>query len=97
MEEYEYDENGNMTKDLNSNISLVEYNLLNLPSRIEFMDGSTTLYTYESKAYSYGASKVPKMFLYNARTGSFMQYNRNSSIINLRKLNKYNQMKTYIK
>ena len=48
MEEYEYDENGNITKDLNSNISLVEYNSLNLPSRIEFMDGSTTLYTYDT-------------------------------------------------
>ena len=28
-------------------ISLVEYNFLNLPSKIEFMDGSTTLYTYK--------------------------------------------------
>ena len=37
-----------MTKDLNSNISLVEYNSLNLPSRIEFMDGSTTRYTYDA-------------------------------------------------
>ena len=48
VEEYEYDENGNMTKDLNSNISLVEYNFLNLPSKIEFMDGSTTWYTYDA-------------------------------------------------
>ena len=47
-EEYEYDENGNMTKDLNSNISLVEYNFLNLPSRIEFMDGSNARYTYDA-------------------------------------------------
>ena len=37
-----------MTKDLNSNISLVEYNFLNLPSKIEFMDGSTTRYTYDA-------------------------------------------------
>ena len=36
-----------MTQDLNSNISLVEYNFLNLPSRIEFMDGSSTRYTYD--------------------------------------------------
>lgn len=47
-EEYEYDENGNMTKDLNSNISLVEYNSLNLPSVITFsnnMDNITNIYT----------------------------------------------------
>ena len=37
-----------MTKDLNSNISLIEYNLLNLPSRIEFMDGSSARYTYDA-------------------------------------------------
>ncbi|MBO6216783.1 MAG: RHS repeat-associated core domain-containing protein [Prevotella sp.] len=47
-EEYQYDENGNLTQDLNSNISLIEYNFLNLPSKIEFMDGSTTWYTYDA-------------------------------------------------
>ena len=47
-EEYQYDENGNLTKDLNSNISLVEYNSLNLPSVITFsnnMDNITNIYT----------------------------------------------------
>ena len=38
--EYEYDENGNLTKDLNKNISRITYNLLNLPKEIMFMDGS---------------------------------------------------------
>ena len=33
---------------MNSNISLVEYNFLNLPSRIEFMDGSSARYTYDA-------------------------------------------------
>lgn len=28
--EYEYDENGNLTKDLNKNISSIQYNSLNL-------------------------------------------------------------------
>ncbi|MBO5628663.1 MAG: hypothetical protein J5965_06225 [Aeriscardovia sp.] len=32
--EYEYDENGNLTKDLNKNISRITYNLLNLPKEI---------------------------------------------------------------
>ena len=32
--EYEYDQNGNMTKDLNANITRIQYNCLNLPSTI---------------------------------------------------------------
>ena len=32
--EYEYDKNGNLVKDLNKNISKIEYNLLNLPSKV---------------------------------------------------------------
>ena len=31
--EWEYDENGNLTKDLNKNITAIQYNCLNLPSR----------------------------------------------------------------
>ena len=34
--EYEYDKNGNLTKDLNKNISGIQYNILNLPSHITF-------------------------------------------------------------
>ena len=37
--EYEYEKNGNLVKDLNKNISKIEYNLLNLPSKITFGDG----------------------------------------------------------
>ena len=32
--EYEYDENGNLTKDLNKKISRITYNLINLPKEI---------------------------------------------------------------
>ena len=31
--EYDYDKNGNLTKDLNKNISSIQYNFLNLPTR----------------------------------------------------------------
>ena len=34
--EYTYDENGNLTQDLNRNIEDIQYNFLNLPQRIEF-------------------------------------------------------------
>ena len=44
--EYAYDANGNLTKDLNKNISNIQYNFLNLPSKVTFGDGSTITYTY---------------------------------------------------
>ena len=44
--EYAYDANGNLTKDLNKNISSIQYNCLNLPSAVTFSDGSTITYTY---------------------------------------------------
>jgi len=34
--EYAYDSNGNMVKDLNKGISMIEYNSLNLPRRVSF-------------------------------------------------------------
>ena len=44
--EYAYDANGNLTKDLNKGISNISYNCLNLPSVVTFSDGSTITYTY---------------------------------------------------
>ena len=45
-DEYAYDANGNLMKDLNRNISNIEYNFLNLPSKVTFTDGSTITYVY---------------------------------------------------
>ena len=44
--EYTYDSNGNLTKDLNKNITGISYNCLNLPSAVTFSDGSTITYVY---------------------------------------------------
>ena len=44
--EYNYDSNGNLTKDLNKGITNISYNCLNLPSAVTFSDGSTIVYTY---------------------------------------------------
>ena len=44
--EYAYDANGNLTKDLNKGISEIQYNCLNLPRKVTFTDGSTIEYTY---------------------------------------------------
>lgn len=45
---YSYDQNGNTTKDLDRNISSIQYNLLNLPRSITYTDGSMATYTYNS-------------------------------------------------
>ena len=44
--EYAYDNNGNLTKDLNKNISNIQYNSLNLPSVVTFSNGNTITYLY---------------------------------------------------
>ena len=44
--EYVYDQNGNLTKDLNKNISNIQYNSLNLPPVVTFGNGNTITYLY---------------------------------------------------
>ena len=44
--EYAYDANGNLTKDLNKGITVIQYNFLHLPSTVTFGDGSAITYTY---------------------------------------------------
>lgn len=46
--EYLYDKNGNLTKDLNKKIAVIQYNLLNLPSQVIFVDGNVIEYEYGS-------------------------------------------------
>ena len=46
--EWEYDENGNLTKDLNKNKTAIQYNCLNLPSRVMFANGNSISYLYDA-------------------------------------------------
>src|SRR5690554_3656749 len=46
--EYVYDANGNLIKDLNKNITSVTYNYLNLPNIITFADGNSITYEYDA-------------------------------------------------
>ena len=46
--EYMYDANGNLTKDLNKNITDIQYDFLNLPDTVTFSDGSTISYLYSA-------------------------------------------------
>ncbi len=46
--EYEYDANGNLTKDLNKGIISITYNELNLPEMINFSGSSSIEYKYDA-------------------------------------------------
>lgn len=66
--EYEYDENGNLTKDLNRGICGIEYNCLNLPSEVDFTDGSRITYAYDG-----GGRKLRTDYYMNPLTASVPQ------------------------
>lgn len=46
--EYVYDENGNLTQDLNKQIVAIQYNLLDLPEKVEFENGNSISYLYSA-------------------------------------------------
>jgi RHS repeat-associated protein len=46
--EYAYDANGNMTKDYNKKIAVINYNALNLPDRLQYAYGHTIGYLYDA-------------------------------------------------
>ncbi len=48
-EEYDYNRNGSMKYDVNSGISYIEYDVLNMPKQVIFRKGHVNLYTYDSK------------------------------------------------
>lgn len=56
--EYAYDANGNLIKDLNKNITDIQYNYLNLPSLIQFGDGSSISYLYDANGVKLRAMHV---------------------------------------
>ena len=62
-EEYGYDQNGNMTEDLNRNITSIEYNILNLPEQISFSDRTKMKFTYDAQGSKLRAEywTVPSM------------------------------------
>ena len=66
--EYTYDDNGNLTKDLNKRITDIQYNYLNLPDRIEFEGGSYVAYRYDA------AGKKLKAVHYNAGNTTTTDY-----------------------
>jgi RHS repeat-associated protein len=47
-DDYSYDANGNITKDVNKNITTIAYNHLNLPTKISFASGENIVYIYNA-------------------------------------------------
>ena len=46
--EYTYDANGNLIRDSNKKIAKNQYNILNLPSALQFTEGHTSEYLYDA-------------------------------------------------
>ena len=51
VNEYTYDENGNMKGDANKEIAFIRYNVLNLPDTITFKNGYKVSYTYSAAGH----------------------------------------------
>ena len=81
-DDYSYDKNGNMTKDLNKKIFSIQYNSLNLPSKINYSDGKMMDYVYsgtgEKKSVTYNVLMAGGNYTY---CGNFIYYNGNLSQI----------------
>ena len=59
--EFEYDANGRMTKNLDRGICRIEYNLLNLPVKITYTDGSYVNFSYDAMGNRVISSTVVNM------------------------------------
>jgi RHS repeat-associated protein len=53
--EFAYDVNGNMVKDLDRNIVAIQYNVLNLPDVIQFKNGNQIKNTYDAGGHKLGS------------------------------------------
>ncbi|CAL2090866.1 DUF6443 domain-containing protein [Tenacibaculum sp. 190524A02b] len=75
-DDYAYDDNGNLTKDLNKGISLIEYNHLDLVKKVHLTNGKSILFTYDASG-----RKLAKTFVNDGTTntttylGSFQYQN----------------------
>ncbi len=63
LTEYLYDKNGNQYADLNKGIAWIKYNLLNLPEKIQFRNGTKNEYIYD-------ASGIKRRANYNYSTNT---------------------------
>ncbi|MDR2652657.1 MAG: DUF6443 domain-containing protein [Prevotellaceae bacterium] len=76
--EMEYDANGNLIKDLDRKILSIRYNLLNLPSKIFFEDGSVIL-----NIYAANGQKLSSYYISNLTTTLDPMENTTNTISNI--------------
>lgn len=57
--DYDYDSNGNLIKDLNKNISNIEYNHLDLVKKITFVNGDKIEFTYDASGAKLQMKNTP--------------------------------------
>ncbi|MEW7289455.1 DUF6443 domain-containing protein [Aquimarina sp. 2304DJ70-9] len=68
-DDYEYDDNGNLIKDLNKGISLIEYNHMNLVEKVTFLNNKSIRFIYDasgrklSKVYVEGNSTTETEYI----------------------------------
>ena len=67
-DDYAYDVNGNMTKDLNKGITSIAYNYLNLPKQVSFGNGNIS-YIYDATG-----TKLSKRVVESGKSDSFTYY-----------------------
>ncbi|MGC1632324.1 MAG: hypothetical protein WA749_09470, partial [Gelidibacter sp.] len=67
-DDYTYDVNGNMIKDLNKGVSSIAYNYLNLPKQVSFGNGNIS-YIYDATG-----SKLSKKVVESGKTDIFTYY-----------------------
>src|SRR5690606_24543942 len=58
-DDYDYDDNGNLTKDLNKNISSIEYNHLDLVTRVNFNNDSKIEFLYDASGVKLQMTYTP--------------------------------------
>lgn len=61
--EYEYDRNGNVTKDLNKGITSIQYNALNLPVKICYADNSYQQFVYDAEGHKLSTTHFEPLVL----------------------------------
>ncbi len=66
--EYEYDNNGNLTRDQHKEMSIT-YNVLQLPSRMDFDNGSSLVFLYDA-----AGNRLAKTITYSDATTERMDY-----------------------
>jgi len=78
--DYAYDANGNMTADQNKKITSIQYNHLNLPTKIEFdFDENPDILYYGSIEYIYDATGL-KLQKKVSRVGALTKYGQSSNL-----------------